>query len=229
MIQVNKQNQNIFVYIYIYIYMNIIYIYKMYRIRPQEMQDMCKMIPCSSAFMVTLWYTRQPSAPGHCLYPEFLPRVDVTDVSHLEKLRKTEDFVPKWLDAPWFNMKFSGWMWNDILWRHRLDGISLKLSFEHKHVYIEKSVLDLELSTWMDKYPTILILVQVKSRGCLLNRSSHLVTSQAPPRWSWAQPNAQLEPKQVTEDYGNGKRSFKLVQICSFTRIFGMCPPAIEP
>ena len=151
----------------------------MYRIRPQEMQDMCKMIPCSSAFMVTLWYTRQPSAPGHCLYPEFLPRVDVTDVSHLEKLRKTEDFVPKWLDAPWFNMKFSGWMWNDIFWRHRLDGISLKLSFEHKHVYIEKSVLDLELSTWMDKYPTILILVQVK--GVL---AESFITSGHQPRTS---------------------------------------------
>ena len=104
-----------------------------------------------------------------------------------------------------------------------------KLSFEHKHVYIEKSVLNLELSTWMDKYPTILILVQVKSTGCLLNRSSHLVTSHAPPRWStWAQPNAQLEPKQLdslnlqgTEDYGNGKRTFK--------QKFKWCKSVISP
>ena len=77
----------------------------------------------------------------------------------------------------------------------------------------------------MDRYPTILILSQVKSRGCLLNRSSHLVASHAPPRWStWAQPNAQLEPKEL--DSLNLQAKIQVVQICNFTRIFGMCFPA---
>ncbi len=185
------------------------------------------MFPCPPAFMVTLWYTRQPSAPGHCLCPEFLPRVDVTDHRHLE-LRITEDLMPKWLDTPWCLHELSWIKWDFLMPQGWME-FHFKLKFEHKHICIETIALNLELSTWMDRgnlyqimlplqfhwrhqefqwtlstwhqldplgqawripillqitnlrtfpsYPIILILLQVKLRGCSMNSSSHLTRS----------------------------------------------------